>query len=96
MNRNHKIRFRVNEEEKELLQKLILSENCATFGQYVRSKILSNTKKNSSYHDDLRYSRLFNLSIRLDEETKEKILQKTDNISQFIRDAVLDKLQNSS
>jgi hypothetical protein len=95
MTRKNRISFRVSDSEKKYLEELKDKNGFQKLSQYIVQKLLEDQEFIRDSYVDFRYARMSVRGFRCDEAMWDEIHKKSDNPSQFIRDAIKDKLQQS-
>lgn len=95
MSKSSRFYIRVTSEEKSELLSQAYSLGYSSVSKYIRANFLNFIQK-KEISNNFKESRLNMRGIRLNEETWQKINEKSENPSDFIRQAILEKLQNNS
>lgn len=85
----------LTEDQRKSLEYQAQQEGFATVTSYIKSKFFTETSQ-TAIIEDFRLERNVKRTFRCPESVWEKIRQETKNPSDFVRQAILEKLQNNS
>ena len=99
MNKTLRVSFRVSAEEKQYLESKAKEEGYSQLAHYLQNVNIPHSHQIELTNTDFRNIRLTRRSFRCEEDLWDEMMTNTKNPSQFIRQAIkekLEKLQNSS
>ena len=95
MSKSTRFYIRITDDEKSRLKTQAKENGFSSISSYIKSQFLQENKQ-STQTENFRQSRMNMRGVRLEEDIWQKLKKISEKPSDFIRQAILEKLQNKS